>query len=128
MHHRVMQNLERAKPTLQLARQEDVCRGRQVVAEREILVDHLDAGGACIGGLVEMYRASLKQHLATRRREISGDDLDERGFSGAVVAHQPHDLARLKRKVDVRYRLDGAEMLGNALELENSHRSSLAKA
>src|SRR3712207_8711851 len=39
-------------------------------------------------------------------------------FRSAVVAHQPDHLAGLHREVDALERLDGAEMLGDASELQ----------
>src|SRR5262245_34754420 len=74
-----------------------------------------------------MHGFAVQQDLAARGRKIAGDDLHERGLAGAIVAHEPDDLASFEREVDVRQRLDGAEMLRDALQFENSHRSSRAQ-
>ena len=102
VHGAVVENAERAEAAHLLARQEDVGRCRQVVAQREVLIDDLDAGGARIDRLVEMDRPAFQQHLAARRREIAGDDLDQRRLAGAVVAHEPDNLAAVEREIDLR--------------------------
>ena len=56
-----------------------------------------------------------------RRAKIAGDDLDQRGLAGAVVAHQAHDLAGLERQRNVVERMDGAEMLRNIFQFEEGH-------
>jgi hypothetical protein len=60
-------------------------------------------------------------HRSMRRSKISGDDLDESGLAGPVVAHQSHDLARLERQRNFVEGMDGAEMLRNIFQFEKSH-------
>ena len=50
--------------------------------------------------------------------DAAGDDLDQRGFAGAVVAEERHHLAALDVEADAAQRLDRPEMLGNAFEPE----------
>jgi len=90
--------------------------------ERTVSAGHdLDPGGAGIHGLVKMDRPALELHLAGRGRKVAGDDLDQGRFAGAVIAHEADDLARLEVEIDPRQRLDGAEMLRDAVELEQGH-------
>ena len=98
---------------------------RQVVAQSEVLVDDLDTLGARVDGLVEVLGLAVDPELAFGRREVAGDDLDQGRLAGAVVAHEAHDIAGLDREIDALQRLDGAEMLGDALELQQSHPTSL---
>ena len=110
----------------QLAAEKDVGRGGQVVAERQVLVDDLDAVPARVDRLVqdELGCPSIA-HGAVARAEVAGDHLDQRRLAGAVVAHQADDLARLERQRHVVDGLDGAEMLGNVGQFENRHRPCL---
>ena len=56
--------LKRPDAPLQLAAEEDVRGGGQVVAEREVLIDDLDALGARLDRLVEMLGSPSMQDLA----------------------------------------------------------------
>ena len=93
VHGPVVQDPDGPEAGRQLAAQEDIRRRRQVVAERQILVDDLDALRAGIGRLVKRHPAAEHLHRAAARRVVPGDDLHERGLAGAVVAHEPDDLA-----------------------------------
>ena len=123
MHRAVVEQLEGPEAAHFLTAQEDIGRGSEVVAERQILIDDLDAGGARIHRQVKMHRLTFQRHHAGRGREIAGHDLDQGRFAGAVVAHQSHDLARLEMKIDAGQRLDRTEMLGYGLQFEQRHRS-----
>jgi hypothetical protein len=50
--------------------------------------------------------------------EAAGNDVDQGGFAGAIVAQQRHHLAALDIEADAAQRFDGAEILGDFLELE----------
>ena len=110
-----------------LAAEEDVGGGGEVVAEREVLVDDLDAVAAGVERPVQDDLAAVHPHAARGWAEVAGDHLDQGRLAGAVVAHQPDDLAGLERERHVIHRLDGAEVLGNVGELENSHPSSSSR-
>jgi hypothetical protein len=67
----------------------------QVSAQREVLVDGFDPGGARLGGSVERHRVAVE----TQHALVGGDDarehFDHRALSGAVVADQAQHLARM---------------------------------
>ena len=73
---------------------------------------------------MEMLDVSAHPDLAFGGRKVPGDDLDERRFPGAVVAHQADHFAAFQAHVDAFQGLDGSEMLGDAVELEKRHASS----
>ena len=77
---------------------------------------------ARVDRLVEMLGRAVETDLAVRRREVAGDDLDQRRLAGAVVAHEPQHFAGLDREIDALQRLDRAEMLGDALEFQQRQR------
>ena len=54
---------------------------------------------ARVDRLVEVRPARRRASISPAdRREVAGDDLDQRRLAGAVVAHQADDLARLERR------------------------------
>ena len=76
-----------------LAAEHHVVRDAEVRAEREVLIDRLDTGGACVLRAPEVNRPSLERHRARIGRDGAGDDLDQRRLAGAVVAKEADDLA-----------------------------------
>ena len=66
VHGARVEELERAEAAADLAAEEDVGGCRQIVAEREVLIDDLDAALAGLDRLVEMDRLVLEQDLAAR--------------------------------------------------------------
>ena len=115
----VVKQGERTEPALELAPEENVCRGRQIVGEREILVDDLDAYGARVNGAVEMHRFTLEADLSVVWRKVAGDDLDERRLAGAVVTHQADHLAWEYLNVHVMQRADCAEVLADTRQFQD---------
>src|ERR1700722_460747 len=55
--------------------------------------------------------AVADKNLARRRREHSGQDLNQSGFARSVVANEPDDLVAPDGDVDVAQRVHRAEML-----------------
>ena len=100
-HRLLVEHLEGSPALLELAAEEDVLRGGQVVG---------DARGPGRPPRSRPARASIGRWkwtalpsisiVAGGLREVAGDDLDERGLAGAVVAHQPDDLAGRDLEVD----------------------------
>ena len=106
-------------PPLQLAAEEDVGGGRQVVAQREVLVDDLDA-------LARARRPACGSDCASPSSRISPSDggklpamiLTSVDLPAPLSPIRPSDLARLESQIDALQRLDRAEMLGDALQLQ----------
>ena len=59
----------------------------------------------------EMHRFPVNAHLAEIRLVNARDDLHERGFTGAVLAHQRVDLARFKLNGHMIQRSDARKLL-----------------
>jgi hypothetical protein len=123
-HGRIIEDPQGSDLALEFPSQEYVGGGREVVAEGEVLVDDFDAFGARVHGLMEVLHLTLDPDFAPRRPKVPGDYPHEGGLAGTVVAHEANHLARPDRKIDAFQRLDGAEMLGNALKLQQRHASS----
>ncbi len=96
----------------------DVLGDAQRRDEAELLVDARDAGALRVPRAVQLDDSAVDLELALVRWDESGDDVDERALAGAVVAAQAADLARRDRQGDVSHRLDRAEALADALEVE----------
>ena len=111
-------------PRLHFTSKKDVRRRRQVVAQRQILVDDLDPVLARLDGAVHHDLFAVHQDRARTGPEVPGDHRGERGLFRAIVAHQTDHLAGLKREGHVPYGFDGPEMLGHMLELQNRHQVS----
>ena len=72
---------------------EEIADDVDVGAERQVLVDGLDAVGLGFGGRGEGAFAAVEQHVTGTGLEAAGDDLDQRRLARAIVAHQADDLA-----------------------------------
>ena len=120
--------VEQAEAAGLFAAEEDIGGGRQIVGERQVLVDDLDALGARVLGAVQLGIDARDPDAALARMEIAGDDLDQRRLAGAVVAHQAHTSPAFSVKRHAGQRMDGAVVLGNILELENRHAVSSSLA
>src|SRR5262249_7451334 len=90
----------------------------EVVAQSEILVDDLDPELCRLLGAVDRHLAPLKEGFPLVHRVNPRDALDQRRLAGAVVADESHDLAVTDLEVDVAERLNRAERLRDAAELE----------
>ena len=128
VHRGIVEDAERPDAAAQLAAEKDVGGRGQIVAERQVLVDDLDAVPARLDRPVQHDLLAVHAHRAVARPEVAGDHLDQRRLAGAVVAHQADDLAGLERQRNVVDRLDGAEMFRNVGEFENRHPSYLRPA
>src|SRR5205823_13618688 len=83
---------QRANPE-GLTAEKDVLGDGHVRGERELLEDRADAERLCIVRVSKRYRPSVDVYLARIGVVDARDDLDERGFSGAVLAEQRVHLA-----------------------------------
>ena len=117
----MVEEAERADGLLDLAPEEHVGRGGEVVAEGEVLVDDLDPLLARVEGPVEVRGLALQDDVPGARGVVPGDDLDEGGLARPVVAHEAHDLPGADVEIDVLEGLDGPEVLRDAAHFENGH-------
>jgi hypothetical protein len=102
----------------QLPPQEEVGDRVQVVTQRQILVDSRYSEIGRAPGTSDGAGTSLEEELPRIGLVDAGDDLDERGLAGPVVAHQGHDLATRHRDVDILKRLDSPETLRDSSAFE----------
>ena len=105
-----------------LPAEEHVLDDVEVVAQREVLVDDLDAEGGGVARAVDRDRPALEAELARVVAVDAADALDQRGLAGAVVADQRGDLAGVDGEVDVAQHLDRAEALVDPAQLEQRRR------
>ena len=119
-HRLEIENAQRPDPARELPAHEDVDGGRQVVAERQILIDDLDAAAGGPRRPRERGRAAIDKQLAGRGREVAGHDLDEGRLAGAVVPHQTDHFAGRDRQRDIIERVNGAEVLRYGLGIPRS--------
>jgi hypothetical protein len=118
VHRGMVEKRERPNLASQFAPEKNVGGRRQIIGQRQILVDDLNADGAGIHRSGEMNLLVLEQNLAVRGREIARDDLHQCRLAGAVVAHQADDFAGSDREIDMGQGPDGAEFLPDVLQDE----------
>ena len=121
VHRGIVEHAEGAGALLQFAAQKHIGGGGQIVAQRQILMDDLDAVLARLDRAVHDEVRALHPHRAMRGSEIAGYDFDQRRFARAIVAHQADDLARLEAQRHIVKRVNRAKMLGNIRQFEKSH-------
>ena len=82
------------------------------IDQRQVLIDGRDSGQA-LGILGAAYLDGFAVNVDLARILVidTGEDLDQRGLTGAVVANQSHHFGGIELEVDVVQRLDVAERL-----------------
>jgi hypothetical protein len=106
----------------QLPAEEEVRDDVEVVAERQILVDRGDPERRGVRRFVNGDRPPLPPDLAGVGGADTGDHLDQRGLSGAVVADKADkrdDLAGIHLQAGVGQGLHRAESLRDARQSEH---------
>ena len=73
---------------------------------------------AGIARAAEVDRMSFEEKLALARRVEAREDLHQRRFAGAVVAHHAHHFVLVEREIDAAQRRDGAEILDDPARFE----------
>jgi hypothetical protein len=101
-----------------LPAEEHVGHHVEVVGEREVLIDDLDAKLGRVTRTVDVYVLALVAHFALVERIDADNALDERRFAGPVVADQGHDLTATNLEIDAVESLNGAESFRDSPELE----------
>ena len=84
----------------------------------EFLVDRGDARALLGAGAVLVDRFAEYLDAALVGGVGAGEDLDQRGFSGAVLADEAVDLALTKHEIDTLERLNAGERLRDALDVD----------
>ena len=102
-----------------LAAEEDVGADRQIVGQRQILVDRLDAVVARLLRTRKGDAAAVEFDVALIVVEHARDRLDDGRLAGAVVAGQRHHLAGMDLEGDFAQGLHAAEVLGDVADGED---------
>jgi hypothetical protein len=102
-----------------IALEEHVVVDRQLVDEREVLVDAVDPERPRVVDRAQLDLLALDDEAALVGLLEARDRLDERGLARAVVAEQAEDLALAQVQVDVAQRRDGPEALGDVLDAQH---------
>src|SRR5262249_50711581 len=105
-----------------LAAGEDVRPDAEIVEQREILVDRLDAVLARVMRVVDHDRPAVDADLALVETVSATDALDERRLARAVVAEQGEDLAACQLERHAVDGEDGAEALRGRVDAQHGLR------
>ena len=106
----------------ELTAEKNVRRDIAHAGEREVLVDHFDAGLANLAGILADNGDAVEADLAGVGTMDAGDRLHQRRFARAIVADERNRAARLDRKGHAAQSFNGAEGLADVLEFEQAHR------
>ena len=101
-----------------LAAEEDVGGGIDVVGQRQRLVDRLDAVALGVARRCDVGLLAVDVDLAGIGPVGAGQDLDQGRLAGAVMAEQADDLAGMEIDRHVVDRLDAAEGDGDVAHLD----------
>jgi hypothetical protein len=118
-----VKDLDRPEAAKGFPAQEDIGGRGQVVAQREVLIDDLDPALPRLDRFVEVDRPVLQDDVAGGRREVAGNDLDQRRLAGAVIAHQSQHLARIEVKIDIGQGANRAKVLRDLAKGEDRQAS-----
>jgi len=94
-----------------MASDHDVFESGQIGEEPDVLESATDAARSDPVRLEPGEISSVEKKAAAVGGVEPGEQVEERGFSGAVRAYQPEDLPARNRKTDVDERLDAAKAL-----------------
>ena len=110
----------------EFATEEEVVHDVEVVAEREVLVDDLDAEGVGLLRVVHGDRLALEAVLAGVEGVDAGDALDQGALAGAVVPDQRGHLAGVDVEVDVLEHVHRSEALVDAAQRQQRSTARVA--
>ena len=114
-HRRCPQHAARLRPA-----EHDILDDAHRVDQHEVLVDHGDAGGHRLAGIVPGQLATAEDDGAGIRRQHAEQHLHQGALARAVLAEQAEDLARLDVEVDAVVGAQGAEATDDAAHFEES--------
>jgi hypothetical protein len=103
---------EEPQPAARLAADENVLRHGQMIHQLQFLMNDADAGGLRFARARERDRLAINEDFAGILRIDAGEDLHQRRFAGAVLAHQRMDFAGDQLEPDVVQRPDAGKALG----------------
>ena len=98
--------------------EENVVGHAQVGRERQLLVNHRDAGAPGSHRVARGVGLPVEEHLPCVRLDRAGQDRHQRALAGAVLAHQAAHFAWRHGEVDACQRDGGIEPLLDAAHLE----------
>ena len=98
--------------------QHDVVLHGKHVHELEVLMDHADAQGDGVVRGADMHFLAVHADMPRVRPVDAGEHVHQRSLAGAVFAQQRQYLAIVHGQVDVLVGDDGAEGLGQPLQLD----------
>src|SRR5439155_3821587 len=112
-HRLLVQESEpgQGRRTQLLAAEEEVARGVEVLREREVLVDGLDAELARLAWVRDGDGSAVDRDLAGVGLVDAGENLDQRRLAGPVVADERVHLVRPEREVALAQCHDTSEVL-----------------
>ena len=113
---------EAERPPHRLAAKEDVAADGEVVGQREVLIDRLDAAIARFVRRAERHGPPVEQDVALVVAEHARDRLDDRRFARAIVARQRDHFAGEHVERNAVERLYRAEPFGDVLDHEDGLR------
>ena len=91
--------------------------------QREVLVDHPEAGGDRVPRGAERHRPPVDEDLPGIGLVQPVEDVHQRALPGAVLAEEGMDLAGREGEVDAVVGDDAGEPLDDAAELDGRHRA-----
>ena len=101
-----------------LPAQEHVLHDVEVVGQRQVLVHRLDAEAGRVPGVADVHRTTLEEDLPVVGLVHTGDAAGQHRLAGTVVPAEPGDLAGGQIQVHLVQRLDRAEVLVDAPQLQ----------
>ena len=97
-----------------LVPQENVLCDRHMGSEQRLLVNHRNPICGSLRRFAERHRSAAPQHLARIALLKPRDDLHQRRFARAILAHQQVDFAFVYREISIPKRLYAAKAFLNA--------------
>ena len=101
-----------------IAAKVDILRDRQIREELELLMDHGDAVLERGDRRGDMDSFAVSQDLAAVHRQSAGQDVHQRGFTGAILADECMNLALLQAEVHMIQRMGAGELFVDLLHFQ----------
>ncbi|MNX85707.1 hypothetical protein D3C86_1175570 [compost metagenome] len=114
--------INEAQPVFRLAADPDVFRNRHVSHQVQFLMDHGDAVLQRIERGIETDRRAFQANFAVVRLVDAGENLHQRRFAGAILAHQRMHGAALEVELHIIERHDAGKFLAYAIRCEKKLR------